>query len=80
MDKKLWPQHDVKTDRQAERVIPIYPPNFVCWGGGGIKMVYIIPKMCKKLKFQISNTQKFQSLLIINNTQRFFNFIKSSQI
>ena len=27
---KLWPRHDV--NRRTDRVIPIYPPNFVFWG------------------------------------------------
>ena len=33
-NKKLWPRHDVNrwTDRWTDRVIPIYPPNFVCRG------------------------------------------------
>ena len=36
--KKLWPEHDVnrrtyrQTDGQTDRVIPIYPQNFVCGG------------------------------------------------
>ena len=39
--KKLWSRlsllwTDRRTDRQTDRVIPMYPPNFVC---GGIKIV-----------------------------------------